>query len=36
MTKRLAYVGEVMGIPVVDHIITSESGSCSFMEQGLM
>jgi DNA repair protein RadC len=34
LTARLADAGDVMGIPVVDHIIVAEGRYCSFVEAG--
>ena len=36
ITKRLRQSGDILGIPVLDHLIFSESGYFSFMEHGLI
>ncbi len=36
LTQRLQSVGELTGIPVIDHFIVSSSGYMSFKEKGLM
>ncbi|MDC7235907.1 MAG: DNA repair protein RadC [Spirochaetales bacterium] len=36
ITRRLVEVGDLLGIPVLDHIIFSSRGYFSFMEQGEM
>ncbi|MFI4955512.1 MAG: DNA repair protein RadC [Gammaproteobacteria bacterium] len=36
LTQRLQSVGELTGIPVIDHFIVSSSGYVSFKEKGLM
>jgi DNA repair protein RadC len=35
-TRRLRRSGELLGIPVLDHVIVSERGFLSFKEQGLL
>lgn len=35
-TRRLCRAGELMGIPVLDHLIVAESGFYSFKENGLL
>ena len=35
-TRRMAEIGEVMGIRVLDHLVVAGSGSVSFREQGLL
>lgn len=35
-TRRLCRAGELMGIPVLDHLIVSDGGFFSFKEQGLL
>lgn len=35
-TRRLARAGELLGIPVVDHVIISSDGFFSFKENGLL
>lgn len=35
-TSRLRRAGELLGIPVLDHVIVSERGYLSFKEQGLL
>jgi DNA repair protein RadC len=34
LTRRLAAVGELMGITVVDHIVLGDARYCSFKEMG--
>ncbi|MBQ9707936.1 MAG: hypothetical protein IJV66_01980, partial [Firmicutes bacterium] len=34
-TKRLMEVGELMGIPVIDHIIVGDGAYCSMKDDGL-
>lgn len=36
ITMRLKKAGEIIGIPVLDHVIISNSGYCSFLELGEM
>ena len=36
ITKRLRQSGDILGIPMLDHLIFSESGYFSFMEHGLI
>lgn len=36
VTSRLARAGEILGIPLLDHLIVSESGHFSFREHGLL
>lgn len=36
ITKRIREAGEVIGIPVLDHIIVGKYGSYSFVEHGLL
>jgi DNA repair protein RadC len=36
VTRKLVRAGEVMGIPVVDHLVIGDSGVTSLKEQGLM
>ena len=36
VTKRLKSAGEIVGIPVIDHIIVSKGGYYSFLEGGKM
>ena len=36
VTRRLQRAGELLGIPLADHIIVSESGYFSFREQGIL
>lgn len=36
VTNRIADSGDIIGISVLDHIIISETGYYSFLEQGLM
>ncbi len=36
ITKQLIMAGDLMGIPVLDHIIISDSGYYSFEEKGIM
>ncbi len=36
LTERLHQIGQVMGVPVLDHVIVAQEGYCSFKEQGLM
>ncbi len=36
ITKRLRQSGDILGIPMLDHLIISESGYFSFMEHGLI
>lgn len=36
LTKALVQIGELNGIPVVDHIITTEYGYYSFMEHNML
>ncbi len=35
-TRRLRRAGDLLGIPVLDHVIVSERGFLSFKEQGLL
>lgn len=35
-TRRLSRAGELMGIPLLDHLIVAESGFFSFKEHGLL
>ena len=35
-TRRLQRAGELLGIPLLDHLIVSERGFCSFKEHGLL
>jgi len=35
MTKRLREAGEILGIPVLDHIILGDGKHFSFQENGL-
>ena len=34
VTRRLVEAGQVMGIPVLDHVIVSKRGYYSFLEEG--
>jgi DNA repair protein RadC len=36
ITRRLSDAGELLGIPVLDHVIISKSGYYSLVEHGLM
>ena len=36
MTRRIKMAGELLEIPVLDHILVSGEGYLSFMEEGLM
>jgi DNA repair protein RadC len=36
LTRRLAAVGELMGITVVDHLVLGDARYCSFKEMGLL
>ena len=36
VTKKLQKAGDILGIPVLDHIIFSENNTFSMLEQGLM
>lgn len=36
ITRRLAQAGGILGIPLIDHVIISESGYFSFREHGLI
>lgn len=36
ITKRLKDAGEILGIPVLDHIVFSSKGYFSFLEEGLL
>lgn len=36
LTERLEHAGEILGIPVVDHLIVTRREYLSFAEQGLM
>ncbi len=36
VTLRLSRAGELMGIPVLDHVVVAESGYCSFRDRGLL
>ncbi|MBI2619164.1 MAG: DNA repair protein RadC [Ignavibacteriales bacterium] len=36
ITRQLAEAGKILGIPVHDHIIIADDGSCSFAERGLI
>ena len=35
-TRRLVRAGEILGIPVADHVIVSESSFFSFRESGIL
>ena len=35
LTRRLMRAGELLGIPVLDHVIVAASGHCSLTERGL-
>jgi DNA repair protein RadC len=35
ITRRLVRAGELLGIPVLDHVIVTSSGYCSVVERGL-
>lgn len=34
-TERVAFVGKILGIPVVDHIVVADSGWCSMRKEGV-
>jgi hypothetical protein len=34
VTRRLARAGEILGIPVLDHVVVAERGYASLQEQG--
>jgi len=36
ITKKLKSAGEILGIPVLDHIIFTKTGYTSFLEKGLL
>ena len=36
ITKRLIEVGQILDLPVVDHLIVTEDGFLSFAEEGLL
>ena len=36
MTQRLKQVGEMLGIPVLDHLVLGEPGFASMKERGLL
>ncbi len=36
LTKRLKSASELLGIPVLDHVIVTDTGTVSLAEQGLM
>jgi DNA repair protein RadC len=36
VTRRLARAGEILGIPVLDHVIVAERGFCSLREEGVL
>ncbi len=36
VTLRLSRAGELMGIPVLDHVVVAEGGYCSFRDRGLL
>jgi DNA repair protein RadC len=36
VTRRLQRAGEILGIPLADHVVVSESGFFSFREHGLL
>lgn len=36
ITQRLKEAGEILGIPLLDHIVFSKKGYTSFLEEGLM
>jgi DNA repair protein RadC len=36
LTRRLSHTGELLGIPVLDHIIVSDTGSTSLVGSGLL
>jgi DNA repair protein RadC len=36
ITRRLRQSGEILGIPVLDHLVFSENGYFSFAEHGLI
>ena len=36
VTRRLAEAGEIVGIPLLDHLIVGEERYCSFLERGLL
>lgn len=36
MTKKLKEAGELLGLPVIDHIIIGDKGYYSFVEKGLL
>jgi DNA repair protein RadC len=35
LTRRLAKAGELLGIPVLDHVVIAARGHCSLAERGL-
>lgn len=35
LTRRLVRAGELVGIPVLDHVVIAEGGHCSLAERGL-
>ena len=35
LTRRLMRAGELLGIPVLDHVVVAEGGYCSIAERGL-
>ncbi|WP_430811992.1 MULTISPECIES: RadC family protein [unclassified Carboxylicivirga] len=36
ITKKMSEAGHIMDIPVLDHIIVTDNGFCSFADEGLM
>ena len=36
LTRRLVQAGEIMGIPLLDHIIIAETGYYSFNEENII
>ena len=36
LTKRLKEAGEIMGIPLLDHLIIAETGYYSFSEENII
>ncbi len=36
LTRRLFRAGELMGIPVLDHVVVTRNGHCSIAERGLL
>ena len=36
VTTRLARAGEILGVPVVDHVVVAEQGFCSLREEGAL